>query len=191
MTDHDLDLTRLEPAGSRARAAQTPAEDVEAYLLRLCLDLQLDALLLTLGAAAAAECTRRTSATPSGSTSDSATDTPPWRRWAEEDVDLACALAADALEGGSALPAGLGSDLHRSVPAIMVDTLIALYESMTSGLADLAQTRSTGHPGVDEALDRGRHRLAELQRHRLTATPPRGVTLPQAERHYCRGELLG
>jgi hypothetical protein len=189
MTDHDLDLTRLEPAGSRARAAQTPAEDVEAYLLRLCLDLQLDALLLTLGAAA--ECTRRTPVTPGGSTPDSATDTPPWRRWAEEDLDLACALAADALDGGSTLPATLGSDLHRSVPAITVDTLMALYESMTSGLADLAQTGSTGHRRVDQALERSRHRLAELHRHQLTATPPRGLTLPQAEQHYLPGELLG
>jgi hypothetical protein len=66
---------------------------------------------------------------------------------------------------------------------------------MITLLSDVEQLRPGGHPRVAEALDRCAHRLRELQHHRLTTTPARGLTLPPtpqaAERHYLPGELLG
>lgn len=175
------------PASIDLSAGARPLDDSQAHLLRLCLDLQLDAMLLTLGAAASAPAHERDAAGHA-----------PWRRWVVEDVDLACALAADALGGNAALPATLGSDLHHAVPAATVDNLAARYTSMRTLLADLASRSDTDgaaddgswHAHVVQALQRCEARLAELETYRLATTPARGITLPE-ERQYLPGELLG
>jgi hypothetical protein len=178
------------PGTGHVRTAGGPApDDGEAHLLRLCLDLQLDAMLLTLGAAAAAP-----GASPDG-TPDTGADArghAPWRRWVSEDVDLARSLAVGTLAGGAALPATLGSDLHHAVPATTIDNLQARYASMRSLLADLLARAGSTHRGADlrAALERCEHRLEELQAFRLTATPPRGLDL-SADHGYLPGELLG
>ncbi len=181
---------------ARTLPAATPAtsalDDGEAHLVRLCLDLQLDALLLTLGAAAASP---DGPATGTGTGTDGAGHAP-WRRWVSEDLDLARSLAAGALASGAALPATLGSDLHRAVPATTIDNLEARYASMCSLLTDLVARVGTGHRGADlrATLERCERRLEELQRFRLTATPPRGLDLaggPTGARGYLPGELLG
>lgn len=159
------------------------AEFTEAHLLRLCLDMQMHTLLLTLGAAAAGAL--RDPAEPRAFA-----DSPPWRRWVSEDVDVAVALASDTLARGGTLPSTLGSDLHRSVPATTVDTLIALHESMTRQFTHLARTEPTSERRL-AILEHCEKRGAELANYRLAATPPRGITLPQAEHHFLPGELLG
>jgi hypothetical protein len=159
-------------------------EDADAHMLRLCLDLQLDALLLTLGAAAA------------GRARDGEDTDVPWRRWVGEDVDLAWTLASDALSGRAALPPTLGSDLDHAVPATTIDNLTARYEQMRALLIDLAasaEREGTGEawrPRLHDALDRCERRLAELREHRLLTTPPRGMPLAP-DRQYLPGELLG
>ena len=175
------------PASIDLSGGHRPLDDSEAHLLRLCLDLQLDAMLLALGAAAAAPAHERDAAGHA-----------PWRRWVVEDVDLACALAGDALGGNASLPATLGSDLHHAVPAATVDNLAARYASMRTLLADLAARSDADgvaddrswHAHVVQALQRCEARLTELETYRLAATPPRGITLPE-ERQYLPGELLG
>jgi len=164
-------------AAQTTAPTRTPALDLEgseAHLLRLCLDLQLDALLLTLGALAV-------DPGPDGGGI-------PWRRWISEDVDLACTLAADALAGNAALPPTLGSDLGHAVPVTAIDDLVARYTSMRGLLADLA--RSGGHPGVEQLIARCDERLAELREHRLVGTPPNGIDL-RGEQRFLPGELLG
>lgn len=170
-------------------------DDSAAHVLRLCLDLQLDAMLLTVGATGAC-------ATGLGTGL-------PWRRWLGEDVDLACALAADTLAGGAALPSTLGTELDHHVPAATIDTLTALFESMHDRLSGLLAATSpdagpvgrsgfagtTGEPDgwrprLQEALNRCETRLAELQDHRLDVTPARGIRVRE-EHHYLPGELLG
>jgi len=172
-----------------ARANERELEGSAAHLLRLCLDLQLDALLLTLGALAV------DTAPPED---EPASDTPvsasgiPWRRWIGEDVDLACQLAAEALAGNAALPPMLGSDLSHAVPVSTIDDLVARYSSMLGLLADLSR-RSDGArrpPGLDEAMARCEARLSELRGHKLVHTPPTGIDL-RAERQFLPGELLG
>src|SRR3954449_10495852 len=167
----------------------TDVEESAAHLLRLCLDLQLDALLLTLGALAA------DAAGDGVSSASSTAPVPgaiPWRRWIADDVDLACKLAREAMSGGAALPPTLGSDLGHAVPVTTIDDLVARYSSMLGLLGDLSRRSegTTRPPGLDEAMNRCEARLAELRGHRLVETPPTGIDLRQ-EQHYLPGELLG
>jgi hypothetical protein len=181
------------PSRLEIRPASTPGSDVEesaAHLLRLCLDLQLDALLLTLGALAAdpagdgvPEQASRTAPVPGAI---------PWRRWIADDVDLACKLARAAMAGGAALPPTLGSDLGHAVPVTTIDDLVARYTSMLGLLGDLSRrSEGTARPvGLDEAMSRCEARLSELRGHRLVETPPTGIGV-RGEQHYLPGELLG
>lgn len=187
-----IDLTAVE---AQQRPQQRPrADETDAHLLRLCLDLQLDALLLTLGAVAAEQQRH-----DDGQVADAV----PWRRWVAEDVDLAATLAADAMAGRASLPPTLGSELDHQVPATVVDDLEARYASMRALLTDLlhrdtGRTDDTWRPRVRDALNRCGSRLVELRAHRLAATPPQGVRLPALsgsplapEHEYLPGELLG
>src|SRR5512142_3126848 len=89
---------RAVPVGSE-RSVSPPSweSDAETHLIRLCLDLQLDAMMLALGAASAQP--RRTFAPPAAGRDAAGTDaavaSPPWRRWVLEDVEMVCTLAAD------------------------------------------------------------------------------------------------
>jgi len=144
---------RQTPTGTRA--PERELEGSAAHLLRLCLDLQLDALLLTLGALAV-------DTAPEDAAASAGASGIPWRRWIGEDVDLACQLAADALAGNAALPPTLGSDLSHAVPVSTIDDLVARYSSMLGLLADLSH-RSDGPgrpPGLDEAMARCEARLS-------------------------------
>ena len=168
------------------RAPQRELEGSAAHLLRLCLDLQLDALLLTLGALAV------DGAPEDGPASATPASGIPWRRWIGEDVDLACRLAAEALAGNAALPPTLGSDLGHAVPVTTIDDLVARYSSMLGLLADLSR-RSDGPgrpPGLDEAMARCEARLSELRGHKLVHTPPTGIDLRE-QHQFLPGELLG
>jgi hypothetical protein len=172
-------------------AAHAPERELEgsaAHLLRLCLDLQLDALMLTLGALAV------DTSPEDGPASDTSAGTSgiPWRRWISEDVDLACELAAAALAGHAALPPTLGSDLSHAVPVTTIDDLVARYSSMLGLLGDLSR-RSDGASrpqALDEAMTRCEARLSELRGHKLVNTPPTGIEL-RADRQFLPGELLG
>jgi hypothetical protein len=234
---------RTEPArdAELQRRPKSPpiATEAEAHLLRLCLELQLDAMLLTLGAAAAgaarrpdddpaAEFTAVFTAEPtsgptsgpasgpasgptSGPTSGPASESsnsaaresgdtaqsPPWRRWVLEDVELVRGLAGDVLAGGASLPTTLGSDLDQAVPAAAVDNLVARYESMTTLLADVLPSGPDVAPApyrthAQAALAHYQDRLRDLRSTRLEHTPPRGLTLPATTDHPpVPGEWLG
>jgi hypothetical protein len=170
------------------RAPEREREGSAAHLLRLCLDLQLDALLLTLGALAV---DAEPEDDPASGTSAEASGIP-WRRWIGEDVDLACQLAAAALAGNAALPPTLGSDLGHAVPVTTIDDLVARYTSMLGLLADLSRRSdgATRPQGLDEAMARCEARLSELRGHKLVHTPPSGMHL-RAEHEFLPGELLG
>jgi hypothetical protein len=157
-----------------------------AHLLRLCLDLQLDALLLALGALAA-DRGQDTASSPAPAVAGGI----PWQRWLTEDVDLARRLAAEALAGNATLPPSLGSDLGHAMPVTIIDDLVARYTSMLGLLQDLSnRTAGAVRPeGIDEAISRTEARLAELREHKLMATPPTGIDLRAHQ--FLPGELLG
>jgi len=182
--------THVLETRAAAPAHGSDVEESAAHLLRLCLDLQLDAMLLTLGALSADPSAEAASAPPG--TSAPAPGALPWRRWIGEDVDLACRLAREAMAGGAALPPTLGSDLSHAVPVTTIDDLVARFSSMLGLLGDLShRSQGAARPaGLDEALARCEARLAELRGHRLVETPPSGLDL-RVEQHYLPGELLG
>lgn len=106
-------------------------DDRSSHLLRLALDLQLDALLITLAAAAAHD------------VHGDDTGGPDWRRWLAEDLSLARELTATALEMDAALPAMLGPAGQPPTPRMAVD-LLARYESMTALLDDVGDRLEAG-----------------------------------------------
>jgi hypothetical protein len=177
-----------------APAARPWDRDLEAsagHLLRLCLDLQLDALLLALGALAADRAQEAGPVEGPSHTAPSVSASIPWHRWVGEDVDLACRLAAEALAGNASLPPSLGSDLGHAIPATIIDDLVARYAAMLGLLQDLsdASNGAVRPEGMDEAIARTEARLAELREHLLLVTPPTGIDL-RAHR-FLPGELLG
>jgi hypothetical protein len=154
----------------------------DVHVLRLCLDLQLDALMLTLGAAS----------------SDACPADPPWRRWVDEDVELACSLAADTRAGGAALPQAMGSDLDRSVPTATVDSLRASYASIVTLLSGLisrsGESQRLGDPWqqrVERALEHCRRRQGELEACRTTRPALRVIDHTETTQSPAPGELLG
>jgi hypothetical protein len=172
-----------------ARPRDRDLEASAGHLLRLCLDLQLDALLLALGALAADRVHDAPPAEGSTHTAPPVAGTIPWHRWVGEDVDLACRLAAEALAGNAALPPSLGSDLGHAIPVTIIDDLVARYSSMLGLLQDLADRTGGQADGIEEAIARTEARLAELREHRLMATPPTGIDLRGHQ--FLPGELLG
>jgi hypothetical protein len=158
----------------------------DLHVLRLCLDLQLDALLLAVGAA-------------SGELNESG---PPWRRWVNEDIQSACNLASNAHTGGAGPPSGLGSDLDRALSHTTENGLHARYTSMLallSGLISRPRTDDVTHedppqpwgPGVASALAHCQDRLTELEEHPWRPDHRGPGRRPQAQDSYLPGELLG
>lgn len=185
-----------EVLGSSDRAmrgsAAREAEDRGAHLLRLVLDLQLDALLLGLGAAAV-EASR--SPVPVPAQPPAASGGAPWPRWSAEDIDLVRTLAAETVQSGAALPATLGPDPGGQEEHVVLRRLAARYESMRDLLADLLARADRGGmaPGQRHLLDLMAHcenRLVELSglTRQSPGTPARGH---RSERAYLPGELLG
>lgn len=129
-------------------------DDRDMHLLRLSLDLQLDAMLLVLGASAV-------SAPETGI---------PWRRWLDEDVELAWELVTTALTVRTALPSALGVDLANSDPDVIADDLLARYESMCGLMSDLlirgAERPPEWHANVRQALGRCQERVIEMRDYR-------------------------
>jgi hypothetical protein len=169
-----LDLTAFDTHdGTRARS-----DSGDLHVLRLALDLQLDAMLLTLGAAAQAE-----------SRSVQSDEGVPWRRWLVEDLELARALAVVLLEGETAPVPGLGGSVADTNVETALENLVARYSSMENLLNGVLERPHRGQlwrPAVTEALCRCRARLEELHQHRrevIAATAGRAGFLP--------GELLG
>jgi hypothetical protein len=198
-TTHPALLEQASGSMSRSIAGMghitRDGDDRGAHLLRLVLDLQLDALLLGLGAAAV-EATRMTSAVPSP-VEPSAT-VPPWPRWAIEDIDLARTLAAETVHSGAALPATLGPEPGAQEEQIVLRRLIARYESMRDLLGDLLTRTARPQPGGQPAGQTHLHELMAHCQNRLVEL--RDLTRPElgrrkasypSEHEFLPGELLG
>jgi hypothetical protein len=162
--------------------------------LRLALDLQLDAMLLTLGAAAHAESgvdlVHRGDDRARGD--DVARGDVPWRRWLVEDLELARMLAAVLLEWETAPVPGFGGGFAPTTVETSLENLVARYSSMEtllSGLLDRAHCGQAWRAAATESLSRCRARLDELHRHRRAVITERAA-------HTCgpasetSGELL-
>lgn len=185
MSSYNVDAAHEDPFG--ATTGRVALDIGGVHVLRLCLDLQLDALLLAVGAASG----------------EPRPADPPWRRWVDEDVEVACALATDTRTGGAALPQAMGSDLDRTVPSATMGSLQASYGSMVTLLSELiARNRSpqAGPSGkgdeswqqrVDRTLEHCTARLAELTTHQWERPALRVIDQVNTDQTFLPGELLG
>jgi hypothetical protein len=151
-----LDLTAFDGVDDR----RPRCDDSELHVMRLALDLQLDALLLTLGASAHAV---------SRGESDELT---PWRRWLVEDLDLARGLATALVDGDTVPVGGVGGMLSHGSLESSLENLTARYQSMEKLLVGLLDRPAAGQPwrtSAADALLRCRARLEELHGHRREA----------------------
>jgi hypothetical protein len=169
-----LDLTAFD--GHDGRRNRSAGGDL--HMLRLALDLQLDALLLTLGAAAHAE-----------SRGEGDGGTVPWQRWLVEDLELARTLAAALLEGETAPVPGLGGGFANASVETSLENLVARYTSMENLLTGVIDRPNHGQPwraAAGQALTRCRARLEELHAHRRSV-----ITASTSDPGFLPGELLG
>jgi hypothetical protein len=145
----------------------------DLHFLRLALDLQVDAMLLALGAAAHAD-----------------DEQIPWRRWVVEDLDVARMLARTILSEHVEPPTVMGTGMLGTDAEAALDDLIARYSSMHDLLGDVLRRPYAGQPWrrtAHEAFDRCAARLDELHRHRGTASVRTAHRCPE----FLPGELLG
>lgn len=153
-TPEGHDVVPLCPDDAQSGPAAEPTRGSTTHLARLVLGLQIDALLLALGAA----------------THDTA-ERVPWRRWLLEDLDVArtVARAVTAMEGaeprtprtqaGAVGPVGADEALVH---------LVSRYEAAVKHLAEVQRTTSPGpmwRVQLAEAAERLQQRLTEVRWH--------------------------
>jgi hypothetical protein len=172
-------MTATESHPAALRTAEPPfvrlaSDDSEIHVLRLALELQLDAMLLTLGAAARS----------------ARYDDIPWQRWLVEDLEAARALAVTILAADGAPSPALGRGQAGAYPDQAISDLVARYESMQDLVAEVMQRPIAGQPWrptARTAQQRCRDRLLELHEARAGL-----MTVSIDDSHsYLPGELLG
>lgn len=169
----------LDPA-----AFNIPLEDPETtspgdmHLLRLVLELQVDALLVAVQAAAHADLGH----------SSGRDQSLPWQRWLVEDLDQARSLSAAVLEGREGAIDGLGGGFSNADPNAFPESLRVIYDTMRSLLVEATSRPTAGrfHSVVSAALAHCRGRLSELARYRRAESGP-----PESGPIFLPGELLG
>jgi len=154
------------------------------YNVRLALDLQVDAMLLTLAASA-----RHLDVDV------------PWQRWLVEDLELARVLTGALVDSGVEPSPSLGTTTS-GLSTHPLDNLVARYQSMAEALGQALARPSTGQDwraAATHALHRCRTRIDELHANRSALMERRAAERLAAsgavDRHrrdaYLPGELLG
>jgi len=138
----------VHPVRAAGTANRTAFPDDQLYMLKLTLELQLEALLLALGSSAVAA---RTATAPPVDV--------PWEKWLAEDLELACALTRDCVEDGVPLPSSMAVV---GTGGGVVESLAARYSAMAAVVDEmLARTDAVGHPVAVVRLGETRARCEE------------------------------
>jgi hypothetical protein len=151
---------RGAPAGTVEGPTTFP--DDQLYMLKLCLELQLDALLLTLGSSAAMSRESGLDRRGAGGTLPTGPheETLPWEKWLTEDLELATALTRDCLHDGVPLPSALA--LVGAASGRVVESLAARYSAMAAVVGEmLERTDEREHSAAVGRLVETRHRCEE------------------------------
>ena len=163
--------------------------DDQFYLLKLCLELQLEALLLTLGSSAVAS-----SPGPAGDSAVAGSirgTERPWSRWLAEDLELTRALTMDCVDDGIPLPSAMGLPAGTEMQC-GVESLAARYSAMSAVVSEmLERTDPVRHPMAAARLAQT-HRRCEQRLNELLGKPEPGHPARQAGRHsHTAGHYLG
>ena len=167
------------PGSQRPSPPGTPrpnryAGSAHTHQLRICLDLQLDALRVAFGAAAADTAThpgpgsgstpglelhRRSAGVPA--------DRRPWHRWLVEDIDQAFSLAS-VMAVTQAGPGGPGPADPEAALEASLDDLAIHHQSVRDLLAELLEGPRRLQPGparnaAQAARERCEQRIGELR----------------------------
>jgi hypothetical protein len=146
--------------GRQAGQAQEPGAAIAAgQLLRLALDLQVDALLFSVSA----DATSGSSGVESVAGQDP--DQPPWERWLAGDLEAVLRLAESVVEEHLPLPSVLSGAHHRETRVL--DDLRARYTTILALLSEAAAELTplgTAAPTVRNLLRHYEERLQELGR---------------------------
>jgi hypothetical protein len=196
-----ISLRAPERISSRTSAGRaegpTTFPDDQLYMLKLTLELQIEALLLTLGSSAVVS--RETKTTPDGAgrpvpgrpgadriapegatpdlagrertgTGAAAADLP-WEKWLAEDLELACSLTRDCVGDGIPLPSSMGIVTSRR-PGFVVESLAARYSAMAAVVGEmLGRTDARQHATAVARLQETRARCEERLDALLGETP--------------------
>jgi hypothetical protein len=191
-------LAREHPVATAAPLDGGPrsSDSDDAYLLRLCLDLKLDVLLLTLGAAATDPACQWPPAAPGegepqAPDADPPIDDPPidlaslapvkdddgqpdlpWERWLREDVDAVHALARELLAWGGCLPSSMSGGRTSSSALAVLERLEAFHIQLRELLVEVEVLRGNGAQpavprGVTSASSTSEQAVARHCRRRL------------------------
>jgi hypothetical protein len=136
----------------------TTYPDDQLYLVKLCLELQVEALLLALGSSAVASRGGSGHGRPAGAPSAAEL---PWQQWLVEDLDLASALTKDCVDDGIPLPSSMGL-VGAEGAAGVVESLAARYSAMATVVGEmLERTDSRTHEHAVARLAQARARCVE------------------------------
>jgi len=149
--------------GAPTRPVASPASfpDDQLYMLKLCLELQVEALLLALGSSAVSARGDRAGA-PARRDAVAGVAHPsalPWETWLAEDLELACALTRDCVEDDIPLPSSMGLIGGEDRVA---ESLAARYSAMAAVVGEmLERTDPHDHPAAVLRLTQTRTRCEE------------------------------
>jgi hypothetical protein len=146
-------------------ASSTSFPDDQLYMLKLTLELQVEALLLALGSSAVAARGGRHDPGVGGSGAPDAAAAPaadlPWQKWLAEDLELAGALTRDCVEDGVPLPSSMGL-AGSGGPGGVVESLAARYSAMAAVVGEmLDRTDVRAHASAVARLVETRARCEE------------------------------
>jgi hypothetical protein len=155
--------------GAPVRTTASPASfpDDQLYMLKLTLELQVEALLLALGSSAVAARGGRHDQGENGRTAPAALAAAapaadlPWQKWLAEDLELAGALTRDCVEDGVPLPSSMGL-AGSAGPGGVVESLAARYSAMAAVVGEmLDRTDVRAHASAVARLVETRARCEE------------------------------
>jgi hypothetical protein len=149
----------------------TSFPDDQLYMLKLTLELQVEALLLALGSSAVAARGGRHDpgagghGAPDASFVAPAAAAPaadlPWQKWLAEDLELAGALTRDCVADGVPLPSSMGL-AGSGGPGGVVESLAARYSAMAAVVGEmLDRTDVRAHASAVARLVETRARCEE------------------------------
>jgi len=182
---------RIHVDEARTSVVSGPATfpDDQLYMLKLTLELQLEALLLALGSSAVAARGADVDEAGRGAGGRSAkrlTDLP-WRAWLTEDLELVSALTRDCVEDGVPLPSSMGL-VGSGGGGGVLESLAARYSAMSTVVSEmLERTDSHRHSAAVERLNTTRARCEERLDALIGESPERAAErlfAPAEAGHY-------